>query len=562
MKQKQNFIDKYYLHSFAIGILAFLFYVLSINNSFLYTSIFNYSNLKSDVFDWTVSPIKYTLNYLTVKQIDRKKRFTDLDSSLFISMPDYEPNILSRDITTLKAWNKEYEETMLQRTVYITPYMWNYNHDWKENVWSHLAIDIKAPIWTPVYAIANWVVTRLWYEKWWFGNYVIIRHDNVKLSDWSIWTIYSNYAHLDTITIKEWVKISRGDPIATVWETGLAVGSHLHFQIDLANAPSHPYWPFTWADQRAAWLDFFAAVSSWLGRENAMKYTINPMMFIKININNSNPISVSDVNIPKENNPEETSLIKTEKDVAVLDNAIAILDTKEEPKKDEEINTIIESDLKVEDITTVSKFEIDANIDLIKNADLSYVNTPSIDLPKTDENTSIFPDVDNQSKYYSAINYYKNKGLISWYEDNNFYPSNDISRIESLKILLNSYSYLPIKWNPSKYIDINDNFWWNWYISKALDINLLDTANTNFYPNRTINRVEVLKLITKLSEIDLTTYASKNYEIKDVLKTEWEYPYVVFALDNNLFSLDNWNFYTSQTVSRWELVDLMYKFKK
>jgi hypothetical protein len=46
------------------------------------------------------------------------------------------------------------------------------------------------------------------------------------------------------------------------------------------------------------------------------------------------------------------------------------------------------------------------------------------------------------------------------------------------------------------------------------------------------------------------------------LKTQWEYPYVVFAIDNNLFSLDNWNFYTSQTVSRWELVDLMYKFKK
>jgi hypothetical protein len=68
---------------------------------------------------------------------------------------------------------------------------------------------------------------------------------------------------------------------------------------------------------------------------------------------------------------------------------------------------------------------------------------------------------------------------------------------------------------------------------------LIDDKNISFYPNRTINRVEVLKLISKLSEIDLSTYASKNYEIKDVTKTDWEYPYVVFALDNNLFSLDN-----------------------
>jgi hypothetical protein len=72
-----------------------------------------------------------------------------------------------------------------------------------------------------------------------------------------------------------------------------------------------------------------------------------------------------------------------------------------------------------------------------------------------------------------------------------------------------------------------------------LNINLLDTTNTSFYPDRTINRVEVLKLITKLSDIDLSTYAAKNYEINDVLKTQWEYPYVVFAIDNNLFSLDN-----------------------
>jgi hypothetical protein len=123
MKQKQNFIDKYYIHSFIIGIIVFLFYVLSINNSFLYTSIFNYSNLQGEPFDGTVTPIKYTLNYLTIKQVDRNKNFIDLDSSLFIKIPEYNADILARDLSGLKSGDSDYDETMLQRLVYITPYM-------------------------------------------------------------------------------------------------------------------------------------------------------------------------------------------------------------------------------------------------------------------------------------------------------------------------------------------------------------------------------------------------------------------------------------------------------
>lgn len=570
MKPKQNFIDKYYLHSIAFALIAVLFYVFSVNNSFLYTSILNYSNLKADPFDGTVTPIKYTLNYLTVKQVDRNKNFTDLDSSMFIKMPDYNPEILARDLSGSKSGDANYEETMLQRVVYITPYMWNYNHDWKENVWSHLAVDIKAPTGTPVYAIANWVITKVWYEKWWFGNYITIRHENVKLSDWTIGTIYSNYAHLNTVTIKEWVKISRWDPIWTVWETWLAVGSHLHFQIDVDTAPFHPYWPFSWTEQRAAWLDFFSAITNGLGKENAMKYTINPMTFVYSNINNTQVSATND--IPLVNNVNTWALVQTEKQVAILNNDISVLNTQSTNNTntatiDTPINTILtwatNTDLKIEDTATISKLDLNSNIALVNASNLTYVDDSWISLVGwVNTSTNIFSDVDDNNKSYEAIKYYKDKWLIAGYSDNNFYPNNEISRIESLKILLNSYSYLPINDKDSVFADVDKFSWGNSYIQRAISISLLDTRNNSFYPDRTINRVEVLKLITKLSNIDLSTYAAKNYEIKDVLKTQWEYPYVVFAIDNNLFSLDNWNFYTSKTVSRWELVDLMYKFKK
>ncbi|MDD5213512.1 MAG: peptidoglycan DD-metalloendopeptidase family protein [Candidatus Gracilibacteria bacterium] len=570
MKPKQNFIDKYYLHSIAFALIAVLFYVFSVNNSFLYTSILNYSNLKADPFDGTVTPIKYTLNYLTVKQVDRNKNFTDLDSSMFIKMPDYNPEILARDLSGSKSGDANYEETMLQRVVYITPYMGNYNHDGKENVGSHLAVDIKAPTGTPVYAIANGVITKVGYEKGGFGNYITIRHENVKLSDGTIGTIYSNYAHLNTVTIKEGVKISRGDPIGTVGETGLAVGSHLHFQIDVDTAPFHPYWPFSGTEQRAAGLDFFSAITNGLGKENAMKYTINPMTFVYSNINNTQVSATND--IPLVNNVNTGALVQTEKQVAILNNDISVLNTQSTNNTntatiDTPINTILtgatNTDLKIEDTATISKLDLNSNIALVNASNLTYVDDSGISLVGgVNTSTNIFSDVDDNNKSYEAIKYYKDKGLIAGYSDNNFYPNNEISRIESLKILLNSYSYLPINDKDSVFADVDKFSWGNSYIQRAISISLLDTRNNSFYPDRTINRVEVLKLITKLSNIDLSTYAAKNYEIKDVLKTQWEYPYVVFAIDNNLFSLDNGNFYTSKTVSRGELVDLMYKFKK
>lgn len=53
-----------------------------------------------------------------------------------------------------------------------------------------------------------------------------------------------------------------------------------------------------------------------------------------------------------------------------------------------------------------------------------------------DETTSPFPDVEEWTKYYDAITYLYENGIISGYEDCTFQPDREVNRVEALKILL------------------------------------------------------------------------------------------------------------------------------
>lgn len=68
--------------------------------------------------------------------------------------------------------------------------------------------------------------------------------------------------------------------IGRVGMSGIATTPHLHLQIDTADAPFHPYWPFTSAEASSAGLSFFDAVNAGIGKDKALKYTIHPLVFI------------------------------------------------------------------------------------------------------------------------------------------------------------------------------------------------------------------------------------------------------------------------------------------
>ncbi len=85
----------------------------------------------------------------------------------------------------------------------------------------HHGIDIRAPIGTPVLAPAAGTVVHRKHDTG-FGKVISIAHGD---------GISTRYGHLHTMGVKVGQKLSRGDVIGTVGNSGLSTGPHLHYEV-------------------------------------------------------------------------------------------------------------------------------------------------------------------------------------------------------------------------------------------------------------------------------------------------------------------------------------------
>jgi len=91
------------------------------------------------------------------------------------------------------------------------------------------AVDIINSCGSPIYASAEGIVKEA--KKGWnlgYGNYIKIMHFNGTLTV---------YGHLGDLYIKEGDKVSQGQTLGTMSDTGNANGCHLHFEIRGAQNP-------------------------------------------------------------------------------------------------------------------------------------------------------------------------------------------------------------------------------------------------------------------------------------------------------------------------------------
>lgn len=95
----------------------------------------------------------------------------------------------------------------------------------------HTGIDFRGQRGDKVYATADGVVKKA-FKNGGYGNYVTIDHGN---------GYTTSFAHLDRYLVKRGERVSRGQIIGLVGNTGRSTGPHLHYEICLDKKPINPY---------------------------------------------------------------------------------------------------------------------------------------------------------------------------------------------------------------------------------------------------------------------------------------------------------------------------------
>lgn len=94
----------------------------------------------------------------------------------------------------------------------------------------HTGIDIRGNKGEPIYATADGVVAKA-FRNGGYGNYVLIDHGN---------GYTSSFAHMLKYFVHKGERVTRGQRIGLVGNTGRSTGTHLHYEISLDGNPINP----------------------------------------------------------------------------------------------------------------------------------------------------------------------------------------------------------------------------------------------------------------------------------------------------------------------------------
>lgn len=132
---------------------------------------------------------------------------------------------------------------------------------------------------------------------------------------------------------------------------------------------------------------------------------------------------------------------------------------------------------------------------------------------------SNFQDVSDDDWYKSYVSKLVTLDLIDGYPDETFKPDNEITVAEFLKITVETMSYYPEETNDQ---------WYEPYISKAIDLELIEPGEFEDY-NRPINREEMTKIIVNALDEEPQ---SGELNFSDSTEIDSEYvPYINTAVE-------------------------------
>lgn len=176
---------------------------------------------------------------------------------------------------------------------------------------------------------------------------------------------------------------------------------------------------------------------------------------------------------------------------------------------------------------------------------------------------STFPDVPEDNVNNKAVEYLKQKGIISGYPDGTFKPDKSINRAEALKIALNAAASLETQEMESASIafpDVKEKDWFYTFVSKAFALKIAaGYPDGKFKPANNINVAESLKIIENSLKGSVSQEVAEN-PFPDVDKGTWYAPYALYAKNKQIvWVLDDGKVHAERDITRGEFAQIIYR---
>jgi hypothetical protein len=175
-----------------------------------------------------------------------------------------------------------------------------------------------------------------------------------------------------------------------------------------------------------------------------------------------------------------------------------------------------------------------------------------------------FSDVPVNHPNYNAILLLRYQKVISGYPDNTFRPDQELNRVEALKLV---FEVANLDFNtgiaPAKFSDTVLDAWYATYLNKAVFLEVVGGyPDGSFKPAQSVNLVEFLKMLLIAQKADLMNLKLMEIPYADATPGQWYSKYLVFAKINKLLDADAENkVYPDRPVTRAQAAEIIYRYR-
>lgn len=183
------------------------------------------------------------------------------------------------------------------------------------------------------------------------------------------------------------------------------------------------------------------------------------------------------------------------------------------------------------------------------------------DVTTTENNP--FPDVEEGSRFYAPVEYFRNKDVISGYPDGTFRPNQEANRAEALKIILLASEIEVVELTSGIQIfpDVSLEDWFYSYVFAAKNTHIIDGyEDGTFKPAQVQNLAETLKVIFQANNITIEQIPPGTLVFPDVSDEAWFANFAAYAKEKNIIEPDDdGKMNAGNGITRGELIELMYR---